>query len=213
MTETGASSSSGRGFSFARSGALAGAAATVAFTVVHDIFISDIWFSLPLMLIAGGLCGACIGWGYAVLAIVPSLRSWLGYNALYVALLGGLGVASVIAFEPVTTVAALIAEGGPPGQLIGRAMPLTLLFAVAGAGVIGIVYRADRLGYFAASITCLVVVLLLGMNISALGLVEVPLGSLYLIAELFALILLLNLSFLAAFGWLERRALAAVRQR
>lgn len=92
----------------------------------------------------------------------PSLKSWLDYNALFVILLAGLGAASVAAFEPVTTAAAVIAEGGPPQQLIGQALPLTLLFTSAVAVLISLRFRPDWLGFTAALIFSFVVVLLLG---------------------------------------------------
>ena len=192
---------------FARSGSLAGAVSTFTFIIIHDVFISDIWFSLPIMLIAGALCGACVGGSYWILVRRPSLPGWIGYNGVYVLLLCGLGIASVAAFEPVTTIAALIAANGPPDRLIREALPMTFLFTVIGATVIGIVYRQDRAGFAAALIASIVVVLFLGLNISVIGLIEVPLGSLYLIAELFGLILVLNLAYVTVFVWLERESL------
>jgi hypothetical protein len=50
---------------FAFSGAIAGAAATLAFTLIHGLFISDISFTLVMMLPAGAACGALVAWSYA----------------------------------------------------------------------------------------------------------------------------------------------------
>jgi hypothetical protein len=72
--------------SYARSGAIAGALSTFVFAVIHYIFISDIWYSLIMMMIAGALCGLCIGWSYALLNKIPTLGNWWRYNMLYVAL-------------------------------------------------------------------------------------------------------------------------------
>lgn len=112
-------------------------------------------------------------------------------------------------FEPVATIATLIAEGGPPDRLIWQALPLTFPFTVIGAAAFGIVCLGDMIGFAAALITSTVLVLLLGLNVSAIGLVEVPLSSLYLVGEIFGLILVLDLIYLAAFGWLGRRSLLA----
>jgi Mg2+/citrate symporter len=49
---------------FLLSGVIAGAASTLVFTAIHHLFISNIWFSLLPMLIAGALCGLCLAWSY-----------------------------------------------------------------------------------------------------------------------------------------------------
>lgn len=41
-------------------GGPSGAAAVLGFTVVHIVFISDIWFNAGPMLFAGAFCGTCI---------------------------------------------------------------------------------------------------------------------------------------------------------
>ena len=56
-------------------------------------------------------------------------------------------------------------------------------------------------------LTAAVLLTLLGLNVSVIGLVEVPRSASYLIAELFALIFILNAVHAAAFALLERRAL------
>jgi ABC-type uncharacterized transport system permease subunit len=45
----------------ARSGAMAGGVSALMLTAVHQWTISNIWNTLPVMLIAGAACGACIG--------------------------------------------------------------------------------------------------------------------------------------------------------
>jgi hypothetical protein len=139
---------------------VAGVASTVAFTSIHDLFISDIWHTLPIMAVAGALCGLCLAWSYSLLREQPSILGWLGYNLIYVGMLGLLGAASVL-------------------------------------------------------ITVTVLVLLLGLNVSAIGLVDIPTDSTLLIAEMFGLILALALLNAAVFSVLERQALhgAADRRR
>lgn len=189
------------------SGAVAGAVSAFAFAVIHHLFISDIWFSLIIMMPAGVLCGGCIGWTYSLLFEMPSIGSWLRYNLLYVAMFVLLGIASVLVFEPVTTVAALIVANEPPDALIGQAMPMTIVFTLAATALLSWMYGRNWLHYGAILLTCTLLVLLLGLNVSVIGLVYIPGNSLYLIAELFGLIFAINAFYVAAFIALERKNL------
>lgn len=197
---------------WAVSGAIAGAFSALIFTVIHDLLISDIWFSLPIMLVAGALCGGCVSWSYALLVQRPRLPGWLAYNALYVGLLFLLGLVSVLAFEPVTTMAALIAVNGPPDALIGQAMPVTAIFTLIMAIFISLVYGISWSRFGAVLLTSAVLVLLLGLNVSVIGLVSIPRGSWYLVAEMYGLILVLNGGFVVVFTALERKRLLAAER-
>lgn len=190
-----------------RSGAIAGAVSVLVFTIIHDILISDIWFSLLPMAVAGALCGLCVGWSYALLTDSPSIGNWLRYNLLYVIILALLGVASVLAFEPSTSMAALIAANRPPEALIGKAMPLTALFTLVAALLMTLLYGWAWMRFSAILLTCATIILLLGLNVSTIGLVSIPRGSLYLVGEMFGLILVLNLVYAGAFVVLERKHL------
>lgn len=192
---------------FALSGALAGTFSALIFTVIHYIFISDIWFSLMIMLVAGALCGASLAWSYAMLVNKSSLRSWLAYNLLYDAMFVLLALVSVLIFEPVTSMAALISLNGPPDDLIVQAMPITAIFTFVMALIISVIYgfRWSRFG--SALLTSVVLVLLLGLNVSVIGLVTIPRGSWYLVFEMLGLILVLNVVFVASFVVLERKTL------
>ncbi len=192
---------------FVLSGALAGTFSAFIFTFVHDIFISDIWFSLLIMLVAGALCGASLAWSYTLLVDKSSLRSWLVYNLLYDAMFFLLALVSVLIFEPVTTMAALISLNGPPHDLIAQAMPITATFTFVMALVISIIYGFRWSSFGSALLTSVVLVLLLGLNVSVIGLVDIPRGSWYLVAEMLGLILMLNVAFVASFVVLERKAL------
>ncbi len=192
---------------FVRSGAIAGAVSAFAFVVIHDLFISDIWYSVVPMLMAGAVCGLCIGWTFGLLFSPPSASGWLWYNAVYLVMFAGLGIVSVLVYEPVTTVAAVISANAPPGDLFRRAAPVTILFTLVMAAFLGVRYGRGWQHYGAILLTCTVLVLLLGLNVSAIGLVEVPSGSLYLIAELFGLIFALNVIFAGVFLAIERKSL------
>lgn len=192
---------------YLRSGAIAGATSAFSFAVIHHIFISNICFSLVMMMGAGAVCGLCMAWSYALLTEVPSIGNWLRYNVLYVVILALLGVASVLIFEPVTTIAALINAGGPPDELIGQALPMTALFTGVAAIVVSLLYGPSWSRFGAILLTCTVLVLLLGLNVSAIGLVFIPRGSLTLVIELFGLILAINVVYAAVFTAFERRSL------
>ena len=192
---------------YVRSGSVAGVVSAFAFAVIHYVFISDIWFSLIIMLPAGALCGGCVGWSYGLMFDIPSIGSWLRYNMLYVAMFVLLGMVSVLIFEPITTAAALMAANEPPDELIGQAMPMTIIFTLAAAILLSWRYGRSWLHYGAILLTCTLLVLLLGLNVSVIGLVSIPGNSLYLIAEMFGLILAINLAYVVVFIALERKSL------
>lgn len=190
-------------------GLVAGALAPVAFAAVHALIISDIWYSLVAMMVAGAACGAMIGWSYGRL-FEPSIRSWLGYNASYVIALAVLGLVSVVVFEPRMTMAELLTTDGPPTELIGTALPVTILFTLGAALILSVLFGRRLAAFGAILVTCSVLVALLGLNISVIGLIQIPTDSLYLIAELFGLIVALAGSFalvVIALAWRELGAL------
>lgn len=184
-------------------GVVAGALSALSFALIHDLIISDIWFSLPALLVAGAACGFCLGWTYGMLFEAPSWQTWLGYNALYVGMLVLLGLASMLVFEPVTSIPVLLASNGPPDELIRQAMPMTVVFTLLMAALIGRLYARSWTQYAAILLTCTLLVVLLGLNVSVLGLVAIPRSALYLVVELAGLILALNLVFVVVFAALE----------
>jgi len=185
-------------------GAISGVVSTLSFIIVHGIFISDIWFMLLPMLAAGALCGALVSWSYRFVVMDPSTRNWLIYNLIYVALFGLLGVVSVLFFEPVTTMAAMVTLNGPPTALIDQAMPMTIVFTLSMAVLITLRYGRSITKFLAVLLTCMVLVALLGLNVSVIGLVDIPSGSLAVIAELFGLIVALNAVYMCMYLILKR---------
>jgi hypothetical protein len=192
---------------FAASGAFAGAFSATVFCVVHQLLISSIWFAVGAMLVAGAVSGTCLAWSYALVVSSQTVRSWIRYNMLYVAILVALGAVSLVMFEPVTTIATLLRSSEPPRALIGRALPITALFTVGSAGLLIVLYRAAWLGRVAIFVTTLVIVLFLGLNVSILGLVFVPKSSIYVIGEVIALIVALALVYAASMASVWRVAL------
>jgi hypothetical protein len=171
-------------------GAAAGGLAALTFAAVHALWITDIWFSLVPMMIAGAICGASIGWSYGRL-FEPSIRSWLGYNASYVIALAILGLVSVAVFEPRTTMAELLTMDGPPADLIGEALPLTIAFTVGAAVVLSLLFGRTLAAFGTILVTCIVLTALLGLDVSIIGLIRIPTEALYLVVELAGLIVVL----------------------
>lgn len=189
-------------------GAVSGCVTVLAFTVLHDLLISDIWFSLVPMLIAGAACGASLGWSHGLLFAPPSARSWLLYNLAHLAGLVGLGIASVLYFEPVVSMVAMITSSAPPDELFAQAMPLTVAWTLVTVGALSAMWGRTPAKAAALLLTTIILVGLLGLNIAVLGLVEMDgesLRPLWLFFELTVLIVLGNAT---VFLLLERRRLA-----
>jgi hypothetical protein len=176
-----------------------------AFAVVHALLISPIWFSLPMLIAAGAICGFCLGWTFGLLFENPSLGSWFRYNVLFVGLLASIAIVSELVYEPVITIAEVL--NGPPGHLYLRAMPVTILTTLAISAIVFKLYGRTLEHFVSILVTSSVLVLLLGMNVSLMGLVFVPTEALYLVAENFGLILALGLVYFLVFAGLEWKGL------
>jgi hypothetical protein len=130
--------------------------------------------------------------------------SWLQYNVLYLAMFVALGLVSLIAFEPVTTIAELLRTNEPPRELIGRALPVTGLFTLATAALLSLHYRPGWRGVAGLVVTTAVLVLFLGLNISILGLVAVPRAALSVLGEVVTLLFTLTAVYVAVVLVLNR---------
>jgi hypothetical protein len=173
-------------------GARSGAASALVFTVVHGLTISNIWPMLGMMLVAGAVCGACLAWSYEHLFPHPSITTWMAYNAAHLAMFAVLAAVSVVAFEPVTTMAAITARGGPVDDLIVKALPLSGAFVVAFTGVLGNLWARGSPDYLRLLVTIAVLMLLVGLNVSVLGLVDFGGASMGPVFAFFGLIVLLD---------------------
>ncbi len=194
---------------YGRSGVVAGVAATVGFTIIHDIFISDIWDMLVVMMVAGALCGFGLAVTFRRLFAEPSLAAWWRYNLAFMAMFGLLGLVSVLVFEPVTSMEAIVAVGGPVDDLIVKALPMTLVFTGAAAAVLTRLFGRgwSDLGPILATVA--VLVLFLGLNVSPIGLVDFGGDSAYLIGVMLGLIAALAVMFAVVFALLERQSLVS----
>lgn len=188
-------------------GAVAGTVSALAFAALHALLIGGIWFFLVPMLVAGAACGLCLAGTYGMVVQHPTIGGWLAYNASYVGLFAVLGVLSVVVYEPVTTITLLLAASGPPEHLFRQVLPLTVVFTVAAAAVVTLVFGRRWWHAGPVLVTTTVLVLLLGLNISVLGLVEIPASSAYVVAEVFGFVVALAAVFATVFAGFERRTL------
>ena len=190
-------------------GAIACATSAITFTALHQLIISNIWFSLVPMLVAGAVCGACLAWSYGCLFAQPSASTWWRYNLAYVALLALLGLTSIALFEPITTIPQLLADPRPPVQLFQKTVPLTAGFVVGSAILLWTLWGRTIVDAVAVLVTCAVVVLGLGLNVSIMGLVRLTSGTAYLVAEQLGLTLFLGAVYAATFLILQRPSVAS----
>ena len=186
-------------------GIIAGSLTSLAFAALHQLIISDIWFSLIPMMIAGAVCGLCLAWTYGVLFDGFSTPSWLRYIGLYTALLLLLGLASVLLFEPVVPMAVLIAANEPPTELIMEAIPLTVAFIVASAVLVAGIWERSWFALWSGLITSATLIVLLGLNVSVLGLVDTTGGQISMIAEFLGLLVVIMMGFAGLFLALRGR--------
>jgi hypothetical protein len=176
-------------------GATAGATATLGFLVLHAITISDIWFSAPMMLVAGAACGACLSWSHASVFSPGSVSTWIAWNTAQTGLLLCLGLVSLAVFSPQWSMTELMVDNPPLSELFGQALPLMGAFTAIGAVALWAVFsrRISTLPSVFAAVALLV--LLLGHNAAIIGLVDIPARGYYLVAEMLGLIVILGISF------------------
>ena len=112
-------------------GAVAGALSALVFTIIHGLMISQIWFMLMPMLVAGAICGLCLSWSYIMLVETPSVGGWLRYHLLYLLLLFGLGPISLALYEPMMTIPELLSSpNGLPDVLVQAVLPFTAVYTL-----------------------------------------------------------------------------------
>lgn len=176
-------------------GAAVGGLVAVGFAVVHDVMISDIWFNVGPMLVAGAGCGLCIVWSYRTTTIAHAWGRWVAYNASLTVLLVGLGGVSLVVLDPRLTMAALMVASDPLGEVIPPAVPLMAAATMVGALVVWLLFSRRRHAAVPILVTQLVLVLLVGHNLAILGLVELTSDALPLVWKFIGLTVLLAAAF------------------
>lgn len=172
-------------------GALAGALTVVAFTAIHDLWITDIWFNVIPMVLSGALCGLSIVWSYQEAVAEHSWARWWGFNAACASLLIGLGGVSLLVFEPRFTMAELIDADDALARVLPPAMPLIVTGTIVGTLVLWMVYERRRRALFPLLVTQGLLMFLVGHNLAILGLVDIPNDQLFRVFEFVGLTIVL----------------------
>jgi len=153
-------------------GALSGFVVVSGFTVVHNVFITDIWFNVGPMLFAGLLCGFCIVWSYRQGVADHSTAAWFRYAGLYAAELIALGAVSLAVLRPRYTMAELLVADDAFEQLLGPSVPLMFGAIAVGTILVWLYYGRRWLALVPILVTQGLLVFLLGHQFAFLGLVE-----------------------------------------
>ena len=165
--------------------------------------ISDIWYSIVPTAVVGAVCGASVAASFGILVRHPTVRRWLLYNATFVGLFTLLGIASLVIYEPVTTIPVLLTLHGPPSGLFELTVPLQIGFTMAAAALITPVFGHRWWHIGPVLVTATLLGFALGLNISIFGLVDIPRSSAYVVAELVGLILAIVVVYAVVFVALE----------
>jgi hypothetical protein len=175
--------------------ALSGALTVLAFVVVHDLWISDIWFNLGPMVLAGALCGLVIVWSYANAVPEHIPARWFVYNGFLVGLLVALGAVSFLVLDPMFTMAEAMEMDNALEMLIPPALPLMIGAVLVGTVLMWAAYGRKAGALAPILVTQALLVFLVGHNLAILGLVELSGDLLTIFVEFIGLTALLGFGF------------------
>lgn len=176
-------------------GAVAGVVSVTVFTFLHQVFINPIWWMFPIMAIAGAACGLCLAWCYETLVSYPSWPTWWGYIGLINVMFGLLAWVSAVIYDPIISMAEMVESSGGNPIPISETLPLMIVFTLGWAGLLTAIFKAGWRGFGAASATIAVLMLLLGFNLSTVGLVDVPTEGWILLVEFFGYVTALSVTY------------------
>ena len=170
----------------------------VAFTLVHGIWIADIWFNVVPMAISGAGCGSAMVWSYRESVSAHSWGKWLGYNGVNALLLIGLGAASFLVFEPRFTMVELTDAEDALSRVLPPAMPLIGAGTVVGTFALWSLFGRRTSALLSILVTQALLMFLIGHNLAILGLVDIDTDQLYRVFEFVGLTLFLAVGFAAS---------------
>lgn len=153
-------------------GALSGAVVVLGFTVVHNVFISDIWFNVGPMLFAGALCGFCIAWSYRKGVADHSTAAWFRYAGLYAVEMVTLGAVSLVVLRPRWTMEELLVAEDAFERLMPPAVPLMVGAMLVGTIMVWLHCGRRWAALVPILVTQVLLVFLLGHQFAFLGLVD-----------------------------------------
>ncbi len=154
------------------SGAISGVVVVFGFTILHNIFIADIWFNVGPMLFAGALCGFCVAWSYRASATRHSTAAWFGHAGLYAVEMIALGAVSLLVLQPQFTMAELLVADDAFDRLLPPSVPLMIGAMVVGTILFWLYYGRRPAALAPILVTQVLLVFLLGHQFAFLGLVE-----------------------------------------
>ena len=154
-------------------GALSGVVVVLGFTIVHNLFIVDIWFNAGPMLFAGALCGSCIVWSYRKGVADHSTAAWFRYAGFFAVEVIALGAVSLAVLRPQFTMAELLVADDAFEQA-DAAFGAAADRRDGGGNGLGLALLRPALGGADSDslVTHVLVVFLLGHQFAFLGLVE-----------------------------------------
>jgi hypothetical protein len=185
------------------SGVLSGGLAVVAFAVIHDLWIADIWFNIGPMVLSGALCGWSIVLSYQKTTTIHSWGRWAGYNGACALLLIGLGAASFLVLDPRFTMAEMMNADDALSRLLPPAMPLIIGGTIIGALLLWVAFGRRRDAIIPILITQALLMFLVGHNLAILGLVEIPAAQSYRVLEFVGVTVFLAAGFAVGVALLE----------
>ncbi len=153
-------------------GTLIGVVVVFGFTILHDLFIVDIWWNIGPMLGAGAVCGFSVVWSYRRTVAKHSTAAWIRYTGLYAAEMIVLGFVSLSVLQPRFTMAEAMVMDDAMAELTPPALPLMTGVVFVGTSLFWLYYGRRRRALVPLLITQVLLVFLLGHQLAFLGVVE-----------------------------------------
>ncbi|MEE8407401.1 MAG: hypothetical protein V3S32_09660 [Acidimicrobiia bacterium] len=178
-------------------GVLSGGLTVLVFVMIHDLWISDIWFNIGPMVFSGAVCGLVIVWSYSKAVPKHSPRRWFVYNGFNTGLLVVLGAVSFLVLDPKFTMAEAMVMDDALAELIPPALPLMIGAILVGTLLLWYAYGRRSGTLVPILVTQVLLVFLVGHNLAILGLVELSADLVTVFGEFIGLTAYLGVGFAA----------------
>lgn len=185
-------------------GALSGVVVVLGFTIVHNLFIADIWFNAGPMFFAGALCGSCIVWSYRKGVPDHSTAAWFWYAGLYAVEMIALGAVSLALLRPRFTMTELLVADDAFERLMPPSVPLLIGAILVGTALVWLYCGRRGTALAPILVTQVLLVFLLGHQFAFLGLVESSSALLVVFGEFALIAVSLTVVFCLSVMWSTR---------
>lgn len=159
------------------------------------------------MAMAGAISGLCLACTYRRFVSIPSVGSWVRYNATYLGLFALIPPVSVLMLDPVITIAEASNADGPLDDLLVEALPLTVASVIGIALVVTLLFGSLRSDFGPALAASVVLMLFLGLNLTIMGLVEFSAADSGVILGFMGLVVFIGVVFMVTVIGIEWRTL------